>query len=408
MSEQKDQTININIRPYVVIRTVFLVIASIIAINAIGQMGRPITLILTSFFLAIALNPPVSWISKYMPKGSRALSVAVAYLMVVGVIGGLLYTVVPPVTGQIGNFANQAPTIVEDIKNNKETRIGKFIEEFGLEGEVDKASETIQSKLGDAGVIAFNSAQTALSTIVNTITVLVLTFFMLVDGPIMIRRLFKKYKDQEVKSRHQELLEKMYRIVTGYFNGQVLVSTIASALALVMIVLVGWIFKAPLPYPLVLTAAVWICGLIPLIGATLGAVIVVLVSAFVSWKVALVLAIYFFVYQQIENATIQPKIQSKAVSMSPLIVLIVVLLSASIGGLFGAFVALPIAGCLQLLFNDFISGGSLAKPKHDVGNNLQRYRHILNREHKSAQHNGGEKKPHEGYQHRHLLGVGDG
>lgn len=369
MQEDRHQTINVNIRPYVVIRTVFIVIASMIAINSIGKMGQPITLIVTSFFLAVALNPPVSWISKYMPKGSRALSVAVAYLIVVGVIGGLLYTIVPPVAKQVGNFANQAPVIVDDLKNNKDSRTGQFIARFGLEEEVDRMGDVVKSKLGDAGKLAFNSAQTALSVLLSTITVLVLTFFMLVDGPIMIRRLFKKYKDQEVKKRHQELLEKMYRIITGYFNGQVLVSSISSVLALMMMVLVGWIFKAPLPYPLVLGAAVWICGLIPLVGATLGAVIVVGVSAFVSWKVALVLGIYFFVYQQIENATIQPKIQSKAVSLSPLIVLIVVLLSASLGGLFAAFVALPIAGCLQLLFNDFISGGSLGKAKREVPNN---------------------------------------
>jgi len=147
------------------------------------------------------------------------------------------------------------------------------------------------------------------------------------------------------------------------------VTSIASVLGLFAIILVGWIFKTPLPYPLVLTAAMWICGLIPLIGATLGATIVVAVSAFVNWKVALALGLYFFIYQQIENATIQPKIQGRAIKMSPLIVLIVVLLSASLGGLFTAFVALPIAGCLQLLFNEFIIGGNLSGPKKGSPNN---------------------------------------
>lgn len=368
MPEEKAQVININIRSWVVIRTVFLVIGSLILVDAIGKMSSPITLVLTSFFLAIALNPPVSKISKYMPKGSRALSVAVAYLIVVGFIGGLLFTVVPPVAKQIGNFANQAPTIIAEAQN-KETRTGQFIERFGLESEVEKFGDTVKDKLGDVGSFAFSSAQTALGALLNTITVLILTFFMLVDGPIMMRRLFKKYKDKEVQKRHEELLRKMYKVVTSYFNGQVLVSSINSALALVMMIFVGWIFDAPLPYPLVLAAAVWICGLIPLIGATLGAAIVVFVSAFVSWKVALVLGIYFFIYQQVENATIQPKIQGKAVSMSPLIVLIVVLLSASLGGLFAAFIALPVAGCLQLLFNDFISSGSLTKAKKETPNN---------------------------------------
>lgn len=363
------QTMNINIRPWVVVRTVFLVIGSLMLVSAVGKMSTPITLILTSLFLAIALNPPVSKLSRFMPKGSRALSVAVAYLIVVGFLGLLISTVVPPVTKQIGSFANQAPTLIEDIQNNRDTPTGRFIQRFGLESEVDKIGSTVQEKLGDAGSFAFSSAQTALGALLNTITVLVLTFLMLVDGPIMVNKLFQKYRDEDIKLRHEELLRKMYKVVTGYFNGQILVSTIDAGLALIAMLTVGWIFGMPIPYPLVLTAVVWLFGLIPLIGAALGAAVVVFVSAFVSWKIAVVLAIYFFIYQQIENATIQPKIQGRAVSMSPLIVLMVVMLGASLGGFFAAFVALPVAGCLQLLFNDFISGGNLAKPKHSAPNN---------------------------------------
>jgi predicted PurR-regulated permease PerM len=331
------QTVDVEIRPWVVIRTALIAAGLFVAAGAIGKMSGPLTLITTSFFLAVALNPSVSKLSKFMPKGSRALSVAVAYLVVVGFLSSLILTVIPPVTKQIGNFANQAPAIINDIQNNADSRAGRFIERFSLEDEVDKAATTVKSKLGDIGNFAFSSAQTALTVLINTITVLVLTFLMLVDGPIMMRKMFGRYKDKDVRR--------------------------------FAIILAGWIFGTPLPYPLVLTAAMWICGLIPLIGATLGATIVVAVSAFVNWKVALALGVYFFVYQQIENATIQPRIQGKAIKMSPLIVLIVVLLSASLGGLFTAFIALPIAGCLQLLFNEFIIGGNLSGPKKSSPNN---------------------------------------
>ncbi len=363
------QTLNLNIRPYVVARTVFVAALTILLLSLVAKMRTPITLILTSFFLAIALNPPVSKISKVMPKGSRALSVAVAYLLVVGILGSLLFTVVPPVARQVGNFANQFPSYIEDMRGKRETRIGQVINKYGLEDDAEKFANKVKDTLGNSGEVAFRSAQTALSALVSTITVLVLTFFMLVDGPVMLAGMLARYKDKQMKERHEDLLKKMYRVVTGYFNGQVLVASIASALSLVAMLVVGWIFKTSLPYPLVLTATVFICGLIPLIGATLGAAVVVAVSVFVSWKVALVLGIYFFIYQQIENATIQPRIQSKAVSMNPLIVLIVVMLSASFGGIFAAFIALPVAGCLQLLFNDFISQGSLTKKPQGTPNN---------------------------------------
>jgi predicted PurR-regulated permease PerM len=362
-------TVNVNIRPYTVVRTVFVAVMTILALSSVTKMQAPITLILTSFFLAIALNPPVSKISKFMPKGSRALSVAVAYLLVVGFLSGLLFTVVPPVAKQVGNFANQLPSYTEDLRGKRETRLAQVINKYGLEDDAERFANKVKDTLGNSGEVAFRSAQTALSALVSTITVLVLTFFMLVDGPIMLSGMLARYKDEDMKRRHEDLLKKMYRVVTGYFNGQVLVASIASGIALLIMLLVGWIFKTPLPYPLVLTSVVFICGLIPLVGATLGASIVVLISTFVNWKVAIVLGVYFFIYQQVENATIQPKIQSKAVSMNPLIVLIVVMLSASLGGIFAAFVALPVAGCLQLLFNDFISQGSLVRKPQETPNN---------------------------------------
>jgi predicted PurR-regulated permease PerM len=340
-----------------------LVILSIILVGAVGKMGHPITLILISFFLAIALNPPVSRLSRYMPKGSRALSVAVAYLIVVGILGSLIFSIVPPVARQVGAFANNAPTLIEDIQNNPDSNTYRFIERFQLEDEVEKLGENVKSNLGDAGKLAFSSAQTAAGLLANMITVLVLTFFMLVDGPMMASRLFAKYKDQEARRKHERLVKKMYRVITSYFNGQVLITTITAGTSLFAMTVFGWILGTPVPYALVLTALVWILGLIPLVGASLAAVVVVSVSAFVNWKLALALGIFFVIYQQVENATIQPKIQGKAIGMSPLIVLIVVLLGASLGGILAAFIALPVAGCLQLLFHDYLSEDGINSTK---------------------------------------------
>ena len=200
------QMVDVEIRPWVVIRTALIAAGLFVAAGAIGKMSGPLTLITTSFFLAVALNPSVSKLSKFMLKGSRALSVAVAYLVVVGFLSSLILTVIPPVTKQIGNFANQAPAIINDIQNNTDSRAGRFIERFSLEDEVDKAATTVKSKLGDIGNFAFSSAQTALTVLINTITVLVLTFLMLVDGPIMMRKMFGRYKDKDVRRRHEELL----------------------------------------------------------------------------------------------------------------------------------------------------------------------------------------------------------
>ena len=368
------QEFNLNIKPSVIIKTVLITVGTLLSIGAITKMRTPLTIITIAFFLAIALNPSVSKISKIMPKGSRALSVAVAYLAVVSFLSLILFTVIPPVTKQISNFANNAPAIVDDLQNNPNSNLGRLVAKYDLGDDVENWSQKLQQKLGGSGSgeFVFKGAQTALGAFLNTITILVLAFFMLVDGPVMIAGLLSRYKNDATRDRHLNLAKKMYHVITGYFNGQVLVASIAATISLLAILVTGWIFKSPLPYPLVLMAIVWACGLIPLIGATLGASIIVIVALFTNWQMAAVLGIFFFVYQQIENATIQPKIQSKAVNMNPLIVLIVVLLSSSLGGLFAAFIALPIAGCLQLLFNDFITGGNLAGSKTKPNNWISR------------------------------------
>jgi predicted PurR-regulated permease PerM len=356
---KNERPVYVDIKPAAIVKTVLVVAASVIGILALAKMKSSIMLVLTAFFLAIALNPPVGRISRIMPKKSRAWSVAFAYIIVLTVLGSMIYAVIPPLSRQVVSFTEKAPSYIEDIKTKKESGFAKFIERNGLEDDVLKIAESVKAKAADAGSIAFSGAQTALGVIFNTITVLVLTFLMLVDGPGMMRKLWGRYEDEKLMLRHKDTAHKMYRVVTGYFNGQVIVACISSSLMLLAMIIAGYIFKSPMPYALLLAAIFWICGLIPLIGSTLGSAVVIGVATFVNWKMALALSIYSVIYQQVENATIQPTIQGKAISMSPLLVLVVVLLSANLGGIFAAFVALPVAGCIQVLFGEFFKDSSL-------------------------------------------------
>jgi predicted PurR-regulated permease PerM len=140
----------------------------------------------------------------------------------------------------------------------------------------------------------------------------------------------------------------MYNIVTGYVNGQLLIASIAGLSSLVMMVIIG------LPNPIALAGVVALTALLPLIGATLGAVLVVIVALFQSLTQAILMLVFFIIYQQIENNAIQPYVQSRALDISPLLVLVAVIVGIQLGGLVGGFLAIPIAACVKILALDYV------------------------------------------------------
>ena len=190
------------------------------------------------------------------------------------------------------------------------------------------------------------------SAFISVITVLVLTFMFLVEGPDWMRRYWQLHPKQSRK-HHKELAQRMYRVVTGYVNGQVLIAAIAGMFAMMTLVIASTVMKVSVN-AVALAGIVFIFGLIPLIGNTLAAVIVALVCLFSSVPLALTMIAYFLLYQQIENVTLQPYIQAKNNELTPLLVFVAALLGASFGGLLGAFVAIPAFGCGKILLQDYL------------------------------------------------------
>jgi predicted PurR-regulated permease PerM len=176
---------------------------------------------------------------------------------------------------------------------------------------------------------------------------------MLVEGPAWLERFWELQPASKLKKR-RHVAKRMYEMVTGYVNGQLLIATIAALFALVALLIASTIFNAPIN-PIALALIVGLVGLIPMIGNTLAAIIVVIVCLFVSLPLAITMAIFFLVYQQIENATLQPYIQARYNELTPLIVFIAAIIGVSVAGFLGALVAIPIAGCLRVYLTEYHS-----------------------------------------------------
>lgn len=331
------------------LRLTLLIAAAITLIAAVHKASHALILIFVAFFLALALNAPVHALSKHLPgksRGSRSVATTLSFLTVVVFLGGFLALIVPPLVHQTDSFAHAAPGLLRDLRS-QDSATGQIIRRYHLQNEVNTVSNQLSDRLKHAGGQAFTTVQKVGSSVFSLLTVLVLTFMMLVEGPRWLSFVRDVVPDKQHK-RFDRLLPEMYRVIKGFVNGQVTLAALAAVLITPAIILLH------ISYPAALIVIIFICGLIPLVGHTIGAIIVTTVALFHSVSSAVIILAYYILYQQLENYLIQPRIQANSTNMSPLLVFMSVVVGVSFGGLFGGLVAIPLAGCIRIVVLEYL------------------------------------------------------
>lgn len=347
--DKSKKEVEITVSNRTVVRILLLIVITMLGIAAAQRASHALLLIFTAFFLTLALNAPVHWLAQHLPgkrRGNRSIATAVSFLVVVLLLGAFFASIVPPLVRQTNNFISAAPRLVQDAQN-KDSEIGKLISRYNLESQVQDFSDELGERLKGATGTAVSTLGKIGNSVFTVLTILVLTFMMLVEGPRWLK-LFKEMIPEEHHKHVEKLSYDMYRVVKGYVNGQVILAALAAALIVPVMFILG------ISYPIALGVIVFICGLIPMVGHTIGAVIVSLVALFTSPIAALILLGYYFLYQQIENYLVQPRIQANTTNMSPLLVFASVIIGVNFGGIFGGLVAIPVAGCLRILALDYL------------------------------------------------------
>jgi len=335
-------------------KTLLLIVGTILLLGVLRLTAHALLILFTAFFLALALNAPVAFLSRHIPgkaRGNRAWATSIAFLMVIVVLGGFIAFSVPPLVKQTQNLINAAPGLVQDVRD-QEGAVGDIVRRYNLEDQVSDLSTQLSDRIKNGAGKAFTTVQSVGTSVFTVLTVLALTFMMLVEGP---RRLEFVY--ELIPERHKSTVRRsavsMYRVVKGYVNGQVTLAAVAAVLITPALFILG------VSYPVGLMVVVFICGLIPMVGHTIGALIVTLVALFTSPSSALIILLYYILYQQIENYLIQPRIQANSTDMSPLLVFASVVVGVSFGGLFGGLVAIPVAGCLRIALLEYLRSKKL-------------------------------------------------
>lgn len=348
-SSKNTHKVEVTVSNRTVVRVLLLTLLSFIGLLAVKQAAHALVLIFTAFFLSLALNAPVRWLSNRIPgkrKGSRVVGTALSFVVIIGILAAFLASIVPPLVRQTNTFISAAPHLIEEVRG-QDGPIGEIVRKYHLQKQVDNLSSQLSDRLKNASGYAFDTAKGVGSSIFSVLTILVLTYMMLIEGPRWLK-LFERFVPREHHPRLEALAADMYKVVKGYVNGQVTLAAIAALMLLPALLILH------VSYPAALIVVVFICGLIPMVGHTIGAIIVTTVALFHSFPAALIILGYYILYQQIENYIIQPRVQANSTNMSPLLVFASVIIGVNFGGLFGGLVAIPVAGCVRILVLDYM------------------------------------------------------
>ncbi len=328
-------------------RVVLIVVLSLLALYLIYLVRRPLSWLVLATFLAVAAAGPVNLLNRRLPRG---VAIAVVYLGIVItplVIGAIL---IVPAVEQGVRLANDTPGYVDDLKKtvNENKRLRELNKDYDVTAKLEDAANNLTSKLDDAAGTLASIGSGLVSSIFALITILVMSMFMVSRG--------KQWRDAALAHRPPAEAERLRRAsdriaaaVGAYVGGAIVQAIIAGVAAFIMLVILG------VPSPLPLAVIIAVLDVIPLIGATLGAVAVGVVTLFTGFPtVTIIWTVFAIVYQQFENYVVQPRIQGRMVELDPFIIVVAAIFGSTLFGIIGALLAIPSAAALQITIREYL------------------------------------------------------
>ena len=318
-----------------------------------------------SIFLALALKPLVRKVNGFFTKHfgtdkkHQSLSAVFAYLIVVIVIGGIIAIVGPVVVNETARFLQHVPETFQSAFGGWDgiNNFGKTLGIENLQSEITNSLTGISNNM--LGLLGDNlvSSVSGVADIVMKITlILVLTLLFLLEGPGLMETLWKNLGagvDKKSVDVAKSITSKMANVVSTYVSRQMIVAMIDGCAAMIIVFVLSLIigFSPSLAIPLGMITMIFY--MIPMFGQFIGGSLVTLLLFFSSPVAALVFAIVYIIYAQIENNIISPKIQGDALNLQPVIILCAITIGMYMFGLLGAIIAIPIAGCIRVLVDEY-------------------------------------------------------
>ena len=337
----------------------------LLALFIIEKALTGLIIIGASIFLALALRPLVSRVDGFFTKHfgkdkkHQNLSAVLAYLIVILVVGAVIAIIGPVVVNETSKFVQKFPETFETTFGGWDgvNSFGQSIGVQDLHAEIDNALDGLSKNImGILGNSLVSSVSGAADIIMKVVLVLVLTLLFLLEGPGMLHGFWNGLEDKDNKKMvnvAKRVVLKMANVVSTYVSRQVIVALIDGCATMLIVFTLSLIlgFSPSLAVPMGLITALFY--LIPMFGQFIGGTIVTVLLLSSNLWAGLIYAIIYIAYSQIENNVIAPKIQGDALSLKPVVILCAIVIGMYMFGLLGAIIAIPIAGCIRVLVEEY-------------------------------------------------------
>lgn len=328
-------------------RVIFASIASVVAVYTafvlLRDLARIVTWLVIAAFFAVVLTPPVDFLVRRL-RFRRALATLVVFLTGFALFAAMMYTFVRPIVDQSNKFVDNFPRYVADAKAGRGP-IGDLVTRYDLDERVEENQDRVREALNNLGRNSLDILRSVGNAVAAGLTIFVLAFLMIVEGPNIVTTVLNAFSPT-TRERVRHVGADCARAITGYMAGNLLISVVAGLATYAFLFVIG------VPFREVLALWVAFADLIPLVGATLGAIPTILVAFLHSTVAGIATIVFYVAYQQFENHFLQVTIMSRTVKLNPLAVLVSVLVGVELFGIVGALLAIPAAGVLQVVVRD--------------------------------------------------------
>lgn len=319
-----------------------------------------------SLFLALALKPLVRKVNGFFTKHfgtekkHQTLSAVLAYLIVVVVIGGIIAVVGPVVVNETSKFIQNFPQTFETTFGGWEgiNEIGKNFGIQDLHSEISNAVTNLSNNL--LGILGNNlvaNVSNVADFFMKVVLVLVLTLLMLLEGPALMESLWKSVgsseEDKKPTAVAKRVVARMANVVSTYVSRQVIVAVIDGCASGLIVFLISLFTNVSSSIAIPMGMITMLFYLIPMFGQFIGGTLVTLILLFSNPIAAVIFMVAYIVYAQVENNVIAPKIQGNALNLPAVMILIAIVIGMYMFGLLGAIIAIPIAGCIRVLIDEY-------------------------------------------------------
>ena len=281
----------------------------------------------------------------------RGFAIALVYLGLILIPVLFAAILIPPIVEQINLLIDDVPAYVQDLQRfvEENDRLRQLEADYNITAELEKQAATLPARAGSAAGILSDIGLGLVNSVFAGVTILILSLFMIGSG----RNWLNFLADRQGRERAdwlRRLFDRIGNAVGNYVAGALGQALVAGILSYIVLLILG------VPYAGSLAVVIFLLDLVPLVGATLGAIIVGLITLFNDFPTdTIIWVIWSIVYQQLENTVIQPRIQARAVQVAPFVVLVAVLFGSTLFGILGALLAIPIAAAIQISIIEYNS-----------------------------------------------------